>query len=51
MSGSNVTDDQLLDQDVQRAVDSQLAENGLTNVEEGGDLLVGYQAHVREEKT
>jgi len=51
MGGSNVPDDQLLDQDIQRAVDAQLAEKGLTKVEKGGDLLVGYQARVREEKS
>jgi hypothetical protein len=50
-SGSSVSDDQLLDQDIKRAVDAQLAEKGLTKVEKGGDLLVGYQAHVREEKS
>ena len=51
MSGGNVPDDQLLDQDIQRAVDAQLAEKGLTKVDKGGDLLVGYQAHIREEKS
>jgi len=51
MSGSNVPDDQLLDQDIKRAVDAQLAEKGLTKVDKGGDLLVSYQAHVREEKS
>ena len=51
MSGSNVQDDQLLDQDIKRAVDGQLAEKGLTKVDKGGDLLVGYQANVREEKS
>src|ERR1700757_2495695 len=50
MSGSNIQDDQLLDQDIKRAIDAQLAEKGLTKVDKGGDLLVGYQAHVREEK-
>ena len=50
ISGSNVSDDQLLDQDIKRAVDAELAEKGLTKVDKGGDLLVGYQAHVREEK-
>jgi hypothetical protein len=50
-SGSSVSDDQLLDQDIKRAVDAQLAEKGLTKVEKGGDLLVGYQAHVRDEKS
>lgn len=51
MSGSDVPDDQLLDQDIKRAVDTQLAEKGLTKVARGGDLLVGYQAHIREEKS
>ncbi|MEG9438547.1 DUF4136 domain-containing protein [Edaphobacter sp. HDX4] len=50
MRGSNVSDDQLLDQDIRRAVDAQLAEKGLTKVDKGGDLLVGFQAHVHEEK-
>ncbi|HEY2017023.1 MAG TPA: DUF4136 domain-containing protein [Bryobacteraceae bacterium] len=51
LSGSSVQDDQLLDQDIKRAVDAQLAEKGLTKVEKDADLLVGYQAHVREEKS
>jgi hypothetical protein len=51
MSGSNVSDDQLLDQDIRRAVDGQLAEKGLTKVDKGGDLLVAYQAHLHEEKS
>jgi uncharacterized protein DUF4136 len=51
MSGSSVQDDQLLDQDIKRAVDAQLAEKGLTKVDKSGDLLVGYQANVREEKS
>ena len=51
MGGSNVQVDQLLDQDIQRAVDAQLAEKGLTKVDKGGDLLVGYQAAVHEERS
>ena len=51
MSGSNIQDDQLLDQDIRRAVDAQLAEKGLAKVDKGGDLLVGYQANVYEEKS
>jgi hypothetical protein len=51
MSGTNVPDDPLLDQDIQRAVDAQLTEKGLTKVDKGGDLLVAYQAHIREEKS
>lgn len=50
MGGNNVADDQLLDQDIRRAIDVQLAEKGLTRVDKGGDLLVGYQARVHEEK-
>ena len=42
--------DQLLDQDIKRAVDEQLAGKGLRRVESGGDLLVGYQAGISEEK-
>ncbi|MDX2152131.1 MAG: DUF4136 domain-containing protein [Bryobacteraceae bacterium] len=42
--------DQILDQDIKRAVDAQLAGKGLRRVESGGDLLVGYQASVSQEK-
>ena len=42
--------DQLLDQDIKRAVDEQLAGKGLRRVESGGDLLVGYQTAISEEK-
>lgn len=42
--------DQLLDQDIKRAVDEQLAGKGLRRVESGGDLLVGYQAGISQEK-
>ena len=42
--------DQLLDQDIKRAVDAQLAGKGLRRVESGGDLLVGYQAAMSQEK-
>jgi len=42
--------DQLLDQDIKRAVDEQLARKGLRRVESGGDLLLGYQTHISEEK-
>lgn len=51
ITGSTVSDDQLLDQDIKRAVDAQLGEKGLTKVDKGGDLLVGYQAAVHEEKS
>jgi hypothetical protein len=42
--------DQLLDQDIKRAVDAQLAAKGLRRVESDGDLLVGYQAGILQEK-
>jgi hypothetical protein len=42
--------DQLLDQDIKRAVDAQLASKGLRRVESGGGLLVGYQAAISQEK-
>jgi len=51
IGGSTVSDDQLLEQDIERAVDAQLAAKGLTKVEQGGDLLVGYKAQVNEEKS
>ena len=42
--------DELLDRDIKRAVDEQLAGKGLRRVETGADLLVGYQAAVSQEK-
>jgi hypothetical protein len=42
--------DQLLDQDIKRAVDEQLAGKGLRRVESGGDLYVGYRAGISQEK-
>lgn len=42
--------DQILDQDIKRAVDAQLAGKGLRRVESGGDLLVGYQGAISQEK-
>jgi beta-galactosidase GanA len=42
--------DQLLDRDIKRAVDEQLAAKGLRRVESGGDLLVGYEAGITQEK-
>jgi hypothetical protein len=42
--------DQLLDQDIKRAVDAQLAAKGLRRVESGGDLLAGYQTAITQEK-
>jgi Domain of unknown function (DUF4136) len=42
--------DELLDQDIKRSVDAQLAGKGLRRVESGGDLIVGYQAGISQEK-
>lgn len=42
--------DELLDQDIKRAVDEQLAGKGLRRVDSGGDLVVGYQAGISQEK-
>jgi hypothetical protein len=42
--------DELLDLDIKRAVDEQLAGKGLRRAEIGGDLLVGYQAAISQEK-
>ena len=42
--------DQLLDRDIKRAVNEQLAGKGLRRVESGGDLIVGYQAGISHEK-
>jgi len=43
--------DQLIDQEIKRAVDEQLAQKGLTRVEKDGDLKVGYHAIIHEEKS
>ena len=43
-------DDQLINQDIMRAVDEQLAQKGLTKVDKNPDLLVAYHAAIREEK-
>ncbi len=41
---------QLMDQNIKRAIDEQLAQKGLTKVEKDGDLYIGYQTAVKEEK-
>jgi hypothetical protein len=43
-------EDQILDRDIKRSVDAQLASKGLRRVESGGDLVVGYKAAVSQEK-
>ncbi len=42
--------DQLIDQAIKRAVDEQLSQKGLTQVERDGYLQIGYHAIIREEK-
>lgn len=42
--------DQLIDQAIKRAVDEQLAQKGLTQVDKNGDLKVAYHAVIHEEK-
>jgi len=42
--------DQLIDQDIKRAVDEQLAGKGLRRVETRGDLYADYQASISHEK-
>ncbi len=43
--------DQLIDQNIKKAVDEQLTQKGLTRVEKEADLFVGYQAAVNQEKS
>jgi len=42
--------DQLLDKNIKRAVDAQLAGKGLRRVESGGDLVIDYQTAISKEK-
>jgi hypothetical protein len=42
--------DELIDRDIKRAVDEQLAQKGLTRVEKDADLYVGYHAVIDLEK-
>jgi hypothetical protein len=48
-SNSRATN-QLMDLNIKRAVDSQLAGKGLRRVDSGGDLQVSYQAALDQEK-
>ena len=42
--------DQLIDRDIKRAVNEQMAQKGLTKVDKDADLYVGYHALVNLEK-
>ena len=41
---------QLMDQNIKRAIDSQLALKGMQRVETGGDVQVAYQVSMEQEK-
>lgn len=43
--------DQLIDQDIKRAAEEQLALKGLTKVENNADLYIGYQVVINLEKS
>lgn len=43
------TEDQLLDEDIKRAVDEQLAQKGFTKVDKNADVLVSYHAALHQE--
>lgn len=42
--------DQLMDQNIKRSIDEQLALKGMQRVEQGGDLQVAYQTALNREK-
>src|ERR1043166_3818798 len=48
--GKGPSPSQLMDQNIKRAVDMQLAAKGLQRVERNGDIQVAYQAGVNHEK-
>lgn len=48
---ARASDDQLINQDIKRAVDEQLAQKGLTKVEKNADLQVAFHAALHEEKS
>jgi Domain of unknown function (DUF4136) len=43
--------DQLIDRDIKRSIDEQLARKGLTRVNENANLYVGYEAAIDLEKS
>ena len=47
---SGAVPDQFIDRDIKRAVEEQLAQKGLSRVEKGADLMIGYHAVLHEEK-
>ena len=49
-SKAGAAPNQLMDQNIRRAVDGQLAVKGLQRVDSGGDLQVSYQTAISQEK-
>lgn len=47
----NASEDQLINQEIKRAIDEQLAQKGLTRVDNGADLRVSYHAAIRQEQS
>jgi Domain of unknown function (DUF4136) len=47
----NSSEDQLINQEIKRAVDEQLAQKGLTKVDKNADLQVGYHAAISQEQS
>lgn len=47
----NSSEDQLINQEIKRAIDEQLAQKGLTRVENWADLKVSYHAAIRQEQS
>ena len=47
----NASEDQLIDQEIKRAVDEQLARKGLIKVDKNADIQVGYHAAIRQERS
>ena len=47
----NASEDQLINQEIKRAVDEQLAQKGLTKVDQHADLQVSYHAAIRQEQS
>jgi hypothetical protein len=48
---ANGSEDPLIDKEIKRAVDEQLAQKGLTKVEKNADLQVGYHAAIRQQQS
>jgi Domain of unknown function (DUF4136) len=47
----DASEDQLINQEIKRAVDEQLAQKALTKVDKNADLLVSYHAAIRQEQS